>query len=185
MRPRITMSTRSWILLGVLALLVGALWFGRPEGPNESREASPRSEQLGEPPLVRIGLLTPKKAGSEWHDRNLFQFYEPQKPPAPTLPTVTVPTPTGKEVTVPTETIPTAVVDPGPPPPRFTYIGFLGPKDQKIAVFDRGADVMVARVGDLVSDNFELLEFRYEAVVLAYRDGKYKGKTATLTRRPG
>ena len=80
-------------------------------------------------------------------------------------------------------TVPTPVTQ-SRPKPAFEYVGFLGPKYDKIAVFDTGSEVLVAQVGELIRGKFELLEFRYEAVLLRYVDGEYAGDTTELPRHP-
>ena len=70
-----------------------------------------------------------------------------------------------------------------PPYPEFKYLGYLGPKDRRIAVFEHPAAdeaPILARVGDVVQEHFRLLEFRYEKVVFGYTDKQWDNRTAEL-----
>ena len=180
------LSARERILVGVLAVGSIALWLGLPgdresfEGSDGKRDAEAR--QLGEPPPpVRVDLLALKTPDVDPHGRDLFKYSEPPKPLPPPQPTETPPAPTIDRP--PASPPPPLSAEPTPPEPAFTYLGYLGPKDDMIAVFDRGAEVFVAQIGDTVGDGFELLEFRYEAVVLGHIGEEYKGETATLKKR--
>jgi hypothetical protein len=138
--------------------------------------------QLGDPPIVRVDLLDSRTAAYDQDGRNLFAYHQPAKPaqsvkiskPLETSPTLTSLQPTS-------HTQPVLSTRPGP---AFGYIGFLGPKDDLLAVFDRGADVFVAQLGDVVDGSFELLAFQYEAVLLGYVGGKHKGETVRLRQTP-
>jgi hypothetical protein len=78
-------------------------------------------------------------------------------------------------------------VDTGPKPPaiNFTYLGYLGPKNGKIAVFEDGNQVMLARAGDVVKDQFRVVEFGFEAVVMGYVDERFKDQTSELRQKAG
>lgn len=79
----------------------------------------------------------------------------------------------------------------GPPPlppeevkqlPRipYQYIGYLGPKDDRIAVFQEGEAQYLARTGELIQDTFKVVEIRYESVVMGYADPEFEGRTREL-----
>jgi len=72
----------------------------------------------------------------------------------------------------------------GPRPPRisFKYIGYLGPKDDRIAVFEEGEDLMLARVGETVQDQFRVQEIDYETVVMSYTDPRFEKLSQTLNQ---
>lgn len=65
---------------------------------------------------------------------------------------------------------------PPPLPPRvtFQFIGFLGPPDDRIAAFQQKDKTFLAKTGDVIQKDFKVKEIRYESVILAYTDPKYK-----------
>jgi hypothetical protein len=74
---------------------------------------------------------------------------------------------------------------PEPPKIKFEFIGVLGPKDAKIAVFEQPGEqqILLARMGEVVEKKFRLLAFKYEAVVMGYTDKRFKDKTTELSQR--
>jgi hypothetical protein len=72
----------------------------------------------------------------------------------------------------------------GPRPPRisFKYIGYLGPKDDRIAVFEQGEELILARVGETVQDQFRVREIEYETVVIGYTDSRFEKLSETLNQ---
>ncbi len=72
----------------------------------------------------------------------------------------------------------------GPRPPRisFKYIGYLGPKDDRIAVFEQGEELLLARIGETVQDDFRVQEIEYESVVIGYTDPRFAKVTKTLNQ---
>ena len=84
-----------------------------------------------------------------------------------------------------------AVQRPAPPPrpsgpraPRITfkYIGYLGPKDDRIAVFEQGEQLILARVGETVQNQFRVREIEYETVVMGYTDPRFEKLSETLNQ---
>jgi hypothetical protein len=82
-----------------------------------------------------------------------------------------------------------AALAPPPPPPEevkqppripYQYIGYLGPKDDRIAVFQEGEAQYLARTGELVQDTFKVVEIRYESVVMGFTDPEFAGRTREL-----
>lgn len=65
---------------------------------------------------------------------------------------------------------------PPPLPPRvtFQFIGFIGPPDDRIAAFQKNDKTFLAKTGDVIQKDFKVKEIRYESVILAYTDPKYK-----------
>jgi hypothetical protein len=180
------LSARENLLLGVLATGLIALWLGLPEDPGSLRhandEASTEIMYFGDPPVVRIDLLGLKTAAFDPPGRNLFAYHEPRKllRPAETSRETTIVPPPPPPI-APTTSMQSA--QPSRPAPAFTYIGFLGPKDELIAVFNRGTEVFIAQVGDVIDNSFKLLGFRHEAVVLGCVGGQFNGKTVELRKR--
>jgi hypothetical protein len=66
------------------------------------------------------------------------------------------------------------------PKPPFTFIGIVGPKDSKIAVFEEGQTVMIANIGEVIKEPFLLKKVGFESVVIGYTDDRYKDKTTEL-----
>jgi len=171
-------------VLGVLLLVAAVIAYkaltgdGIGFGPANEKPAEDRV--FGEPPVVRMDLLAQNREGFDATGRNLFSYYVPPPPPkryvapAPPPPTQAVKRERPKPPPPPPPSQPQA------PAPRFAYLGYLGPKDEKIAVFDGDDGVMLARVGDTVEDKFRLTEFKHESVMMAYTDEKWEGRTTEL-----
>ena len=70
--------------------------------------------------------------------------------------------------------------EPTPPSANFKYIGYLGPLESRIAVFEDGKDLLLASAGDTIKEDFTLQEFGFEKVVLGYTEEKFKDKTTEL-----
>ncbi len=66
------------------------------------------------------------------------------------------------------------------PKPSFTFIGIVGNKDSKIAVFEEGQTVMIANIGEVIKEPFLLKKVGFESVVIGYTDERYKNKTTEL-----
>jgi hypothetical protein len=74
---------------------------------------------------------------------------------------------------------------PAPTPPRvnFTYLGYLGPKEDRIAVFEHGDELLLARAGEVIQEHFRIKEIRYQRVVLGYTRDEFKNQTTELTMK--
>ena len=70
---------------------------------------------------------------------------------------------------------------PQPPGIPLKYIGYLGPKDDKIAFFLDGDEILQAQSGDVLMEKFRLVEIRYETVVMGFTDQKWLDRTRELT----
>lgn len=76
---------------------------------------------------------------------------------------------------------------PPPPPPQppaigFKYVGFIGPKDAKIAVFEDGQNTLLASVGDTVQEQFRVVAINYDSVVIGFTRPEFKARTQELPR---
>jgi hypothetical protein len=69
---------------------------------------------------------------------------------------------------------------PQPPGIPLKFIGYFGPKDDKIAVFEDGDELYIAQAGETLQDQFRVVEIRYETVVMGYTDEKWAGRTREL-----
>ena len=58
----------------------------------------------------------------------------------------------------------------------------LGPKDNKIAVFETGGeeDPQLITVGEVIEKKFRLLGFQYESVLIGYVDDRFKNQSTEL-----
>jgi len=183
------LSNRERFLLGLLAIGSVALWLALAEDPqglgNADLETDFDALQLKAPPVVHLELLELETADFDAPGRNLFAYFEPRKipPPQPSHTPTTIDKTSRSTDRIPLPPTPPAPT--APPQPAFKYIGLLGPKSDRIAVFDRGSEVFVAQAGEILDDRFELLEFRHDAVVLGRLDEDHKGETVRLRKRPG
>jgi hypothetical protein len=181
-----TLTGREKVLIGVL--FVGgviALRFLTGEGGLfvNGEEQKDESRSLGKPPIVRVDLLEQPPADFDPKGRNLFAYYVPPRPaPVYTPPPQVIkppPVETRRELPKPPPPPPPATAK--PPEPKFRYIGYVGPKDGKLAAFDNGSGpALLARVGDLVTEQFRLASFEHNAVKLTYTDPRWTGQTAEL-----
>jgi hypothetical protein len=183
MKRRLT--TREKVLLGLLAVAAilsyrmltdEAILSGGQAGADEA------DRDLGVAPQVRMDLLERQAATFDSEGRNLFAYYVPPPPP----PRYTVPPPPQALPPPPVRTAPAPPPTPPPPvapqapQPSFHYLGFLGPKDARIAVFDAGEEPTHARIGDTIETHFRLLEFKHDSVILGYTDEQWQGRTTEL-----
>jgi hypothetical protein len=183
------LSTRETVGIGLLAVAAAAylFWyrddnrlFGR--APDEVRLPAPE----GEAPLVHMDDLVAQAEPFDPDGRNLFQYYIPPPPPR----RVVAPPAQQHSRTRPkppparTQQIPAQQASRGARPPvvSFKYLGYLGPKDDKIAVFEKGDELKLARVGEVVEEEFRLEEFKYEGVIMGYTDRRFKDQTTELAQ---
>ena len=180
------LNTRERCLLIALAVGALAVWFVQRGDGSAARHTGDDARfalgDLGPPPVVRLELLDAESDLFDAQGRNLFAYYTPKKPVRP--PRVVLSPPIPPPPPIPqqdTKILRDRASEPSPPQPTFDYIGLLGPKDDLFAVFYREAGVFVAQVGDVIDDTFELVDFRYGAVVLSLVDKEFAGSTVTLS----
>lgn len=183
------------LLIGLGIIVVAWFWM---RGGNEFRrgEAAAAGEELAamaEAPTVRMDLLDPRDAEFDQAGRDLFKYGK--KPlTAEELARLAAQKRAQEErVEAQREAAEkrrAEVQRPRPPPPRptgpvlpridLTYLGYLGPKDDRIAVFEDGQRVVLARAGEVVKDDFRVVEIQYESVVMGYTRPDLENKTQTL-----
>jgi hypothetical protein len=181
---------REFVLLVVL--LAAAVWviFFRGEGRlfggggGGEREAAP----LGDAALFAVHLdrLLGEGDGYDPGGRNLFQYYVPPRPkPKPQVRTQQPRKPVNRTPTTTRTASPPKPRNTAPKPPRvtFKYLGFLGPKEDKIAVFEKGQgdELELARIGEVIQGAFKLVGFGYESVELGYTDERFSDQTTELS----
>jgi len=187
-------TTREWTLMVAVAVVgLVALWIQDPRklglggGPAATGVEAP---DLGQPPVVMLAKLEPVHEEYDPRGRNLFEYYTPP-PPKPTRRETNRPRPEPVKPQVrnePVKVVPAPQpVDTGPRPPRisFLYLGYLGPKDSKMAVFEDGEEIVLGRSGDVVFDQFRVVEFRYQKIVMGYVDEQFADQTTELKQRKG
>lgn len=174
----------------IVLLVVAALayfWFrGGGMGLGGRSAQDDDSGPLGVAPIVRLDRLNLPPDDYDPEGRNLFKY---GPPPAARGATVAPPPPPQRVEPPPrreppprqqqTQRAQTTTATARPPVPDFSYIGFLGPSRSRIAVFE-GEEMMLARVGDVVQQQFRLKEFKYEVVVLGYTDERFRDQTTEL-----
>jgi len=74
---------------------------------------------------------------------------------------------------------------PVPPPITFSFLGYVGPASDRIAAFEENNQTFVAKTGDVVKNSFKIQEIRYESVVIAYVDPRFKGQSRELALSRG
>ncbi len=137
----------------------------------------------GEPPVVELARLEQTAVDFDPSARNLFNYYTPPPPPRPKPKPVERTAPPPAPRAVPTVVRPPVQVPPAkpkPPRPNFRYIGFLGPKDNKIAVLEEGEEVLLAAIGEVIQDQYKVVEFRYETLVIGYTAERWADETTEL-----
>jgi len=186
------LTRREWTLLGAVALvgLVG-LWIRDPEftlgrqPPKQGVEAL----DLGAAPVVHLAKLEPEPEAYDGSGRNLFEYYTPPPPPRKV---VERPKPTPKPPPKPRPQQPNPRADAEaqrasrraqPPRISFKYVGYLGPHANRIAVFEDGDEIFIARGGEVVRDQFRVVEFQHEKIVMGYTDERFVNETTELDQK--
>lgn len=79
-----------------------------------------------------------------------------------------------------------AAPPPKPPAPPINYklVGWLGPQQQRIAVFLNGKDIVLARKGEVLEGKFKLLSMGAESVEMGYVDPTYADTRKRLELSP-
>jgi hypothetical protein len=179
------LSGREYFLLGVLLIAAGAVLFWGDGGPlfERGEQESAKAAKLDDAPQVNWDRLTAEAESYDPGGRNLFQYYTPpprpvvrEQRPQPVRPQPQPPRPQPARVAAQQPTRQTL----RPPAVSFKYLGFLGPKDDKIAVFEHGQQLELVRKGEIVQEQFRLVDFKYEGVVIGYVDERFADQTTEL-----
>lgn len=184
------LSQREFTLLGLLALAGIVLFYFSPKGGigSSGHESFGDVAKLGEAPEVHLDRLAGRTDGYDPKGRNLFQFYTPPPPvvaPPPTPPPTPRPIATPPPVIVNRDPPAGGHYRPQPPAITLTYLGFLGPKENRIAVFEDGQEMLLAKKGEVVKQQFRVVDFGYETVVMGYVDERFRGETQELPQQAG
>jgi hypothetical protein len=173
------------LLLAVAGLAILGWVYGRGDGSGGVgvKAAELAELEYGDPPVVQLARLELTAVSYDSKARNLFAYYTPPPPPRP------APPPRVETKVTQREAAPQTVVqrpptppkaEPKPPRPNFRYIGFLGPKDNKIAVLEQGEEVLLAAIGEVIQEQYMVVDFKYEMLVIGYTSEQWAGKTTDL-----
>ncbi len=183
------------VLAAVLYLRYGGL--GSSPGPSSAPPVDAKqAAAMADPPVVHMNLLAAAEVPYDVDGRDLFKYSK--RPP------------TAEELAAERERLrrlaeqekaanaarqkameqraaqqaaapPPRPVEPQPPRVPFKYLGYFGPKDDKIAVFEDNKEIVLARAGDVLRDQFKLVEIEYESAVIGYTKPEFANKTQKLT----
>jgi hypothetical protein len=197
------MERRQKILLGILAMLALILawrWLGSPGSPlGGARDAGATAGGLGADQQLIQGLPELKvhtSLGVAYApQRNLFDFTKCQAEiqaeeerqrkarEAKVLKAKRAEEQRKRQVEAKREAEGPRVVTPRAPEPRFTYLGYLGELEDKIAIFEkRGSEgeIMLAKVGDVVETEFVVREIDWDRVELGFTRPEFAEGQKTL-----
>lgn len=201
------LQRREWTLVGVLVVVVIAMYYltgsaGRDGAGAGKAEEAKKGAQRDDAPVVRMDLLGHKEVAPK-EERNLF-MYEPRPPTRKELArqeaerrrlAKLAEEERKRQEAAALEQARIAALraaeeaklpkppPPPPPPPAipFKYIGLLGPKENKICVFEEGREILVARVGEVLKDQFRILDVKHDAVVIGYVRKEFQSQSKELT----
>jgi len=197
------LTRRESILLGAVALAAIAYLAYVSERAMSSRSAELAGAEVGElladtAPVVPMGLLASAVDDYDRNGRDLFKYSK--RPPTAEeleaerlrrLAALKAQEEAARKRRQADEARQEAAANrPPPPPPRavekqppripFQYIGYLGPKNDRIAVFQEGEDLLLARRGEPLQDLFTVVDIRYESVVMGFTDPEFESRTREL-----
>ena len=203
------LSPRENALLGLLtASAIIWLWWtaAHQGGPSRAQlaeaEKARKAQKAQATPVVRMDLLVGAHEGYDESGRDLFKFA--QRPPSaeeirPMEAQALQARKTQEAIDAQrrldeerfrqqqAEQAALAASQPPPPPPppqppaiTFNYVGYLGPKNDRIAVFEDGENVVLAKKGERLREEFKVMDIRYESVVLGYTRKEFKDQTREL-----
>jgi len=179
------LTSREKFLLVVVGGLAVVGWiYGRDGGLGGVGVKATELAELkyGDPPVVQLARLELTAVDFDPKARNLFSYFTPPRRVGPTPPVVRsrpIQRPP-RQLPNPQPVVQRPVQDPRPPHPSFRYIGFLGPKNNKIAVLERGDEVLLAGIGEVIEEQYKVVDFKYEMLVIGYTAEKWAGKTTEL-----
>jgi hypothetical protein len=200
-----TLQKRELILLGLLSAVAVVVWMtqGGEEPPASAAAAAAAKEAARRSaPVIRMDLLTHVEPTSDGGMRDLFKFE--RRPPSPAevrrqeaerrrlekeaeeaRKRAEAEAADRAKKAAEAAAIAATLPPPPPPPPSppaipFQYIGLIGPKDAKIGVFEEGKDIVIARVGETVRDQFKLVELKHDAAIIGYTRKEFRDRTKEL-----
>jgi len=142
----------------------------RPAGAARPRPRGERTPTIDDLPTFNKGDFDPPAPRpGELGSRNPFDLRAPTPvpPPAPT-PAPPPPPPPGSGMFVGPMQPPPPTPTPMPPPINFKFIGTFGPKDHPVAVLVLNDQLVNARAGDVVFEQFILRRIGFESVDIGF-----------------
>ena len=162
-------SRQQWFA-GALVVLLGYLIWSRVIAPSIGSEPGSsavsmrrNSQQVTPIVMLRTDLLEPNNAVYK-RERNVFAYQRKQAKPRSTQPKATPPPQPQRQQ----KTVEPASSEPQLPTFNLSYLGSFGPRNRPIAVFLEGEDLYNVRVGDVVKDEFVLLQVGFESADVGY-----------------
>jgi len=201
-----TMSGREKKLLGSLgaitALFVWGQWSGdSPVAPEGLAGAAGAAATFDEPPRVKMDLLAREAELYDGKGRDLFK-YAPRPPSPAELRRLRAEAEAARRAEeearkraeeearrraeeeakrqVEMARNPPPPPKPQPPAITFRYIGNFGPKEERIVAFDDGKGVFVARIGEVVREQFRVVDVKHNAVVMGYTRPEFRSQVKEL-----
>lgn len=201
------LSSREKRLLAILGLLaIPVLWTLLRDDASERRPEGRRGREddkvaLVDPPRVRLDVLERRADAIDENDRDLFKYS--QRPPsarelarlraeaeaqrrAEEAARLAAEEAARRAAEENARRAAELAANPPPPPPpqppsmAFKYIGYLGPKNARIAVFEEAGDLMLAKIGETVREQFKVVDIKYDSVVMGYKKKEFEGMTKEL-----
>jgi len=177
------------VALGLVALIFVWILSGEdlPGVPSSGDGDGAGNLRVDSPPVVQMALLTRAAEGYDPAGRDLFKYGQrPTPPPDPDVAKRKAAAADARAKAAATRAAATPKPPPrptGPRPPRidFAYLGYLGPKDDKIAVFEGNEEVILARSGEVFNEQFRVVDIQYESVVIGFTDPRFEARTETLS----
>jgi len=69
---------------------------------------------------------------------------------------------------------------PTPPPVPFRFLGYIGPRDAKIAALENGKDTLLAKEGETVLKEYKVVEIRYDSVIVGFTRPEFSSETREI-----
>lgn len=175
---------RKFILLAALILLLVVINFRRWD--RESRisgralEKSTNHQKVSHErdPILMADRLDEQKLEFHEEKRNIFSFFQKQPDPPIAVKTETIaaanpPPVCGNSVCEEGEDLTNCPTDCQPPPPpapviTLRYIGYMSQSDGSVAFLTDGKEVYMARVNDVVANQYRVLKISEESVELGF-----------------
>lgn len=179
-------TTREWVLIAVLVIAASIVWlWDRGSLLGGGQAQSEANLVTGQAPVIDLARLEAPAEDYNVQGRDIFKYGPPPAVKrAPVKRTAPPPPPPTPRVTrqAPKPSTPTKR-EPQPPRVTFKYTGKLGSKDNPIAVFyENEGPPILAQIGEVVQEQFKLLDFGYSKVILGYTDERFEGKTTELAQ---
>jgi len=184
------LTTREIALLVILALGgLGYLWYVRSGSSPLDFDTLLKNDgaySASSAPVVELALLEGHSEPYDPGGRDLFKYSQPPEDPDAVARRAAAADARRKAEDErrrnrqKQKNQPKIAAVPQPPGIPLQFIGYFGPKDDKIVAFLDGDDLYIAQTGDVLQDQFRVVEIKYETVVMGYTDEKWAGRTREL-----